>query len=135
VVRSKLKALRVLSLGAILGLGFSLFYFFFESFTQSLFTSDPKVLELIGSIWPWIVLSQIPNALAFVYDGLLFGLGPVGGFVFVRRWMMVGALAVFLPIALSFDGLMGVWIGLISLNLFRLASGFWSVGHLQKRIA
>tara|TARA_R110000868_G_scaffold204946_3_gene453219 strand:- start:85427 stop:86698 length:1272 start_codon:yes stop_codon:yes gene_type:complete len=126
---------RVLGLGALLGLSFSIFYFLFESFTQQLFTNDPEVLNLISTIWPWIVLSQIPNALAFVYDGLLFGLGPVGGFVFVRRWMMVGALFVFLPIALSVDGLMGVWIGLISLNVFRLFSGFWSVRHLQQRIA
>lgn len=126
---------RVLGLGAILGLGFSIFYFIFDNFTKELFTNDPEVLALIKTIWPWIVLSQIPNALAFVYDGLLFGLGPVGGFVYVRHWMMIGALFVFLPICLSVDGLIGVWIGLISLNIFRLISGFWSVRHLQKRIA
>ncbi len=126
---------QVLLLGLCLGSFFCLFYFLFEDFTQNIFTSDGAVTARLSALWPWLALSQIPNALAFIYDGILFGLGAFGGFVWVRRWMIIGALTVFLPLVLTSPGLEGVWAGLIGLNLFRLLTGWWSTRHILQRIA
>jgi Na+-driven multidrug efflux pump len=46
-----------------------------------LFTTDPGVLLLVHALLPWVVASQPINALAFVWDGVLFG---AGGF----RWVV-----------------------------------------------
>lgn len=43
------------------------------------FTADAAVLALVGSTLPFVVATQPVNALAFVWDGVLFG---AGGF----RW-------------------------------------------------
>lgn len=40
-----------------------------------LFTTDPAVLLLVHAVLPWVVASQPINALAFVWDGALFGAG------------------------------------------------------------
>lgn len=126
---------QVLLLGLCLGAFFSVYYFIFDDLTQGIFTRDPVVLELIDDLWPWIAITQIPNALAFVYDGVLFGLGSIGGFVWVRRWMIVGSLLVFLPISLTISGLKGVWFAFIALNCFRLLTGWWTTNHLLKKIS
>lgn len=39
------------------------------------FTKDPAVLALIASTIPWVIATQPINALAFVWDGVLFGAG------------------------------------------------------------
>lgn len=123
---------RVLILGAALGAVFSTIYFFFDTQTQGIFTSDQNVLSHLSSLWWLIAISQIPNALAFVYDGILFGLGDRGGFKWVRRWMLIGATFVFFPIAYFGSGLEAIWIGLIALNLFRLISGYWTTQFIMK---
>jgi len=40
-----------------------------------LFTSDPEVLLLMSGLMPVVVASQATNALAFAWDGVLFGAG------------------------------------------------------------
>jgi multidrug resistance protein, MATE family len=126
--------LRTLILGLYLGTIFTLIYFIFEDFIQGLFTTDPQVLQLLRELWPWIAITQIPNALAFVYDGVLFGFGAIGGFTWVKRWMTLGVLFIFLPLAFIFPGLNGIWSGLILLNFFRLLTGWWTTGHLLAKI-
>lgn len=126
----KLMIKRVLIIGLWIGAIFALIYFLFGAFIQGIFTSDEQVLKLLAALWPWIALTQITNSLAFVYDGVLFGLGALGGFVWVRRWMLTAAIAVFLPIAFLIGGLEGVWFGLMMMNLFRFATGWWSSNHL-----
>lgn len=125
---------RVLALGCVIGGVFTLLYFVLEHPIQNLFTNDSAVIVLLSGIWPWIALTQIPNSIAFIYDGLLFGLGSLGGFVWVRRWMLCAGILVFLPIALTVDGLNGIWFGLIGMNLFRLVTGFWTTRYLTSKI-
>lgn len=121
-------------LGLILGTIFCLTYFIFSTQIQKIFSHDRDVLVLLDLIWPWVALTQITNALAFVYDGVLFGLGAIGGFKWVRRWMLAAALLVFLPISLSGNGLDGVWYGLMAMNLFRLITCYWTYSRLVKII-
>lgn len=46
------------------------------------FTSDPAVITAIGNIFPFVILSQPINALAFVWDGVLYG---AGGFEYAAK--------------------------------------------------
>jgi Na+-driven multidrug efflux pump len=39
------------------------------------FTGDAAVLALVGSTIPFVIATQPVNALAFVWDGVLFGAG------------------------------------------------------------
>ena len=50
-----------------------------------LFTGDAAVLAAVGHIFPWVILSQPINALAFVWDGILYG---AGGFSYAAKvWL------------------------------------------------
>lgn len=60
------------ALALLLGLG--------RDYIPTLFTSDTAVLGLVAATIPFVVATQPINALAFVWDGVLFG---AGGF----RWV------------------------------------------------
>lgn len=44
-------------------------------YIPTLFTSDSAVLALVAATIPFVVATQPVNALAFVWDGVLFGAG------------------------------------------------------------
>jgi Na+-driven multidrug efflux pump len=54
-----------------------------------LFTQDPGVLSLIAWVVPFVIFTQPINAMAFVWDGALFG---VGGFKYAAFAMAAAAL-------------------------------------------
>ena len=115
---------RLLYLGGFIGLIFTLVFAFARDPILSIFSKDQGILVLCQSIWPWIFLSQMISSMAFVYDGLMFGLE---GFQYLRKHMIIGALVTFLPISLLsliYDDLMWVWAGLVCLNVYRGISGF-----------
>jgi Na+-driven multidrug efflux pump len=37
------------------------------------FTADPAVLGVLAGLYPWVFATQPVNALAFVWDGILYG--------------------------------------------------------------
>lgn len=37
------------------------------------FTADPAVLAVLAGFYPWVFATQPVNALAFVWDGILYG--------------------------------------------------------------
>ncbi|MDD0853552.1 MATE family efflux transporter [Halobacteriovorax sp. GB3] len=117
-------SMRLLHMGGLIGLCFSIIYFFFDSSIQALFTNDPLVIKELIKIWPLIALSQFIASVAYVYDGILFGLGA---FMFIRKHMLIGVFLVFLPlicIIFLFNHLIVVWIALCGLLLYRGASGY-----------
>jgi Na+-driven multidrug efflux pump len=59
-----------------------------ESLPQ-LFTKDPAVLALVAWVLPLVIVTQPINAMAFVWDGALYG---VGGFKFASVAMAAAAL-------------------------------------------
>jgi Na+-driven multidrug efflux pump len=65
-----------LSLAAALTLG--------RSSIPGIFSRDSHVLQLISALLPFVIISQPINAMAFVWDGVLFG---AGGF----RWVAPAA--------------------------------------------
>ncbi|XP_020583189.1 protein DETOXIFICATION 44, chloroplastic-like [Phalaenopsis equestris] len=118
---------RSLQIGAISGVMLALFLFFsFEAFS-SVFTNDPAVLNIAHSgIW-FVTLSQPINGLAFVFDGLYYG---VSDFEYAAYSMVLVGLfsSVFLLIVSPTSGLFGVWTGLFLFMFLRTAAGFWRLG-------
>ncbi|PON66218.1 Multi antimicrobial extrusion protein [Parasponia andersonii] len=112
----KVGLLTGLSLSAILGLSFGSL--------ASLFTKDAEVLGIVGTGVLFVSASQPLNALAYVFDGLHYG---VSDFAYAARAMMVvGAISsAFLLYAPSFIGLPGVWLGLTLFMGLRLVAGFY----------
>ncbi|KAH9694406.1 protein DETOXIFICATION 45 [Citrus sinensis] len=103
------------SLATILGLSFGSL--------APLFTKDPKVLGIVGTGVLFVSASQPINALAFIFDGLHYG---VSDFRYAAcSMMLVGAMSsTFLLYAPRATGLPGVWAGLTLFMGLRTVAGF-----------
>ncbi|XP_020100876.1 protein DETOXIFICATION 44, chloroplastic isoform X2 [Ananas comosus] len=79
------------------------------------------------SIWSFVTISQPINAIAFVIDGLYYG---VSDFAYAAYSMFfVGMVSsVFLLLAAPAFGLPGVWTGLVLFMSLRSIAGFWRLG-------
>ncbi|CAD6255205.1 unnamed protein product [Miscanthus lutarioriparius] len=110
--QARLVLYRVLQIGGVTGVALAVVLFFgFGSFSV-LFTSDPAGLDIAKSgVW-FVTVSQPINAIAFVIDGLYYG---VSDFTYAAYSMFfVGAVSsAFLLAAAPKLGLCGVWSGLV----------------------
>lgn len=88
-----------------------------------LFTTDAQVLNLVMSGVLFVGASQPINAMAYIFDGLHYG---VSDFPFAACSMMtVGAISsAFLLYAPSVIGLSGVWSGLTLFMGLRIVAGY-----------
>ncbi|ESR35698.1 protein DETOXIFICATION 45 [Citrus sinensis] len=111
----KIGVLTGVSLATILGLSFGSL--------APLFTKDPKVLGIVGTGVLFVSASQPINALAFIFDGLHYG---VSDFRYAAcSMMLVGAMSsTFLLYAPRATGLPGVWAGLTLFMGLRTVAGF-----------
>jgi putative MATE family efflux protein len=105
-------------LAAVFALGASVF--------PQLFTTDRSVLDVIGVPW-WFLVAQLPIAgIVFALDGVLLGAGDAN---FMRNATLASALLGFLPLSwlsLAFGwGLVGIWSGLTTFMVLRLAFVGW----------
>jgi putative MATE family efflux protein len=105
-------------LAAVFALGASVF--------PQLFTTDRSVLDVIGVPW-WFLVAQLPVAgIVFALDGVLLGAGDAR---FMRNATLASALLGFLPLiwlSLAFGwGLVGIWSGLTTFMVLRLAFVGW----------
>uniref|UniRef100_A0A3Q7INW7 Uncharacterized protein n=1 Tax=Solanum lycopersicum TaxID=4081 RepID=A0A3Q7INW7_SOLLC len=127
---------KVLQIGALTGvaLGFSLFVGF--GALSALFSTDSEVLEIAKSGTLFVAGSQPVNAIAFVLDGLYYG---VSDFEFAAYSMLrvfdkqfvIGTISsIFLLVAAPLFGLPGVWAGLFLFVALRVVAGLW---RLQTR--
>ncbi len=96
------------------------------SVLPNVFTSDRSVLDAIGVPW-WFMVAQLPVAgIVFALDGVLLGAGDAK---FMRNATLVSALVGFLPLiwlSLVFGwGLFGIWSGLSTFMVLRLAFVGW----------
>ncbi|XP_058180606.1 protein DETOXIFICATION 45, chloroplastic isoform X1 [Rhododendron vialii] len=89
----------------------------------TLFTNDKEVLDIIRSVLLFVSASQPVNALAYIFDGLHYG---VSDFSYAASSMMiVGAMSsAFLLYAPSVIGLSGVWFGLTLFMGLRTVAGY-----------
>ena len=130
-------ATRCLDLSLWLGFILALCVTVLSPFLPGLFTSDPAVAGIITTIMPIIAITQPINSVAFLLDGVVYG---VSGFAFAAGWMAVsggGAVATMMMInkmvsskSLSsgtgiLDGsnqLIGIWGGLVMLMVLRVVT-------------
>jgi len=106
-------ARRTLVLGLAFGCGLAALTAALALFAPALFTTDPTVRHAAVTGLLWSAPTQPLAALAFVYDGIILGLGD---YTAMRRAMLLSILA-FAPLAglvLRFHwlGLPGVWTAL-----------------------
>lgn len=133
-------ATRCLDLSLRLGLVLAVCVGVVSPFLPALFTSDPTVAGIITTIMPIIAITQPINSVAFLLDGVLYG---VSGFAFAAGWMAVsggGAVATMMMInkMVSSSGstissgtgilggsssqLIGIWGGLVMLMVLRVVT-------------
>ncbi|KAL5788978.1 hypothetical protein ACOSP7_005927 [Xanthoceras sorbifolium] len=112
----KIGVLTGVSLAVILGLSFGSF--------ATLFTKDVKVLDIVRTGVLFVSASQPFNALAFIFDGLHYG---VSDFPYAAYSMMsVGAISsAYLLYTPRVFGLPGVWSGLTLFMGLRMVAGFF----------
>ena len=102
------------------------------SLIPRVFTHDRSVLDAIGVPW-WFMVAQLPVAgIVFALDGVLLGAGDAK---FMRNATLISAFVGFLPLiwlSLIFGwGLLGIWSGLSTFMVLRLAFVGWRAasGH------
>ncbi|PPS19424.1 hypothetical protein GOBAR_AA01146 [Gossypium barbadense] len=109
-----------------LATGFPLAVFLFIGFEalSGLFTTDAEVLQIAWSGTLFVVGSQPVNAVAFVLDGLYYG---VSDYEYVAVSMVVVGLisSAFLLVAAPLFSAGGVWNGLFLFMTLRVVAGFW----------
>ncbi|OIW01344.1 hypothetical protein TanjilG_20526 [Lupinus angustifolius] len=116
---------RVLQIGLGAGFTFSVILFFGFGAFSSLFSTDSEVLGVAQSGVLFVAGSQPVNALAFVIDGLYYG---VSDFAYAAYSMLLVGLvsSIFLLLAAPLLGLPGVWTGLFLFMTLRVVAGIWS---------
>lgn len=102
-------------LAAILGVSFG--------YLVPLFTQDAEVLGILKTGVLFVSASQPINALAFIFDGLHYG---VSDFPYAACSMMLlsAVSSAFLLFAPKVLGLQGVWLGLTLFMALRMTAGF-----------
>ncbi|CAL4912025.1 unnamed protein product [Urochloa decumbens] len=118
---------RILQVGGVTGVVLAATLFIGFRSLSLLFTDDPAVLDVAQSgVW-FVTISQPVNAIAFVADGLYYG---VSDFAYAAYSMIfAGAVSsVFLLIAAPKFGLGGIWAGLTLFMSLRAIACFWRFG-------
>ncbi|OAY43773.1 protein DETOXIFICATION 44, chloroplastic isoform X1 [Manihot esculenta] len=118
---------RVLEIGIITGIGLGAILFIGFGAFSSLFSTDSEVLEIAWSGVLFVAGSQPMNALAFVLDGLYYGVSDFGFAAY--SMLLVGLISsLFILAAAPVFGLAGVWTGLFLFMTLRVAAGMWRLG-------
>jgi MATE family multidrug resistance protein len=121
-------SVRLLQLGAIVGVAFFGLLVLTRSVVPGWFTNEPEVRAAIESMWLILAVMQPLAALVYVWDGIVMGAGEFG----YLAWAMVVsgiAAVIMLLLVVPFDwGLPGVWWALGLLNVVRAGTlGWWHV--------
>ncbi|KAF7105883.1 hypothetical protein CFC21_106654 [Triticum aestivum] len=115
-------AMFALQIGLASGLALAVgLYISFGSIAK-LFTNDPQILAAVSSCALFVCASQPVNALAFIFDGLHYG---ISDFNYVAQaTIVVGVISsLVLLYAPHVFGLAGVWASLTTLMGLRMAAG------------
>ncbi|VAH92600.1 unnamed protein product [Triticum turgidum subsp. durum] len=133
--QARLVLYRVLQIGGVTGLALAATLFLGFGYLTLLFTDDPAVLDVAQSgVW-FVTITQPINAIAFVFDGLYYGVSDFGyaaysTVLFLSPLLLfagVVASAFLLVVGPNF-GLGGVWAGLTLFMGLRAVAGFWRLG-------
>ena len=117
---------KLLVLGIFVGGVFSLIYFLaIPTSWPTIFFSDPIVWSYVLDALFIVAVAQIPSSLAYVYDGIYFGLKN-----YSRLFQLMGMSFIFglIPGIVVFyftHSLFGLWVGLAGFNLWRFILCHW----------
>ncbi|KAL4189589.1 hypothetical protein AMTRI_Chr08g166090 [Amborella trichopoda] len=118
---------RVLQIALATGIVLAIALFVGFGTFSSLFTTDSCVLEIAYSVVVFVAGSQPINAIAFVFDGLYYGVSDFAYAAYSMVW--VGLISsLFLLVAAPAFGLTGIWGGLVLFMFLRGVAGFWRMG-------
>ncbi|XP_044973929.1 protein DETOXIFICATION 44, chloroplastic-like [Hordeum vulgare subsp. vulgare] len=113
-----------MQIGGVTGLALAATLFLGFGYLTLLFTDDPSVLDIAQSgVW-FVTITQPINAIAFVFDGLYYGVSDFDYAAYSTLFAGVVSSAFLLVVAPSF-GLGGVWAGLTLFMGLRAIAGFW----------
>ncbi|KAI7756447.1 hypothetical protein M8C21_005245 [Ambrosia artemisiifolia] len=118
---------RVLQIGLIAGCSLSFILLFEFEQLSYLISTDSEVLNIARSGTLFVVASQPVNAIAFVLDGLYYGVSDFGYASYSMVVIGLGTCAFFLLAGPKF-GLAGVWAGLFVFMTLRVVAGIWRLG-------
>uniref|UniRef100_A0A803MK32 Protein DETOXIFICATION n=1 Tax=Chenopodium quinoa TaxID=63459 RepID=A0A803MK32_CHEQI len=123
-VQARLVVYRVLQIGFIVGMGLAVMLFLGYGVLLNLFTSDAEVMKVAWSGFLFVAGSQPVNAIAFVLDGLYYG---VSDFEYAAYSMVVAAVisSIIMLLVAPGYGLLGVWTGLFLFMSLRVVAGCW----------
>lgn len=116
---------RLLAMGVMLGTGLLVVLGAGASVVPGWFSADAAVIAAVGTVYPFVVLTQPLNAIVFVWDGI--GIGAAS-FRFLAVGMVGAAVisAVGLALVIPLDlGLVGVWSAVLILMLARALTLAW----------
>ncbi|CAN6167890.1 unnamed protein product [Urochloa humidicola] len=117
----------VLKTGVIVGIALAVLLSASFGRLAEVFSKDPMVIQIVRSGVLFVSASQPINALAFIFDGLHYGVSDFSYSAF--SMMVVGALSsLFLLYAPQVFGLPGVWAGLALFMSLRMTAGFVRLG-------
>ncbi|KAF3448039.1 hypothetical protein FNV43_RR08747 [Rhamnella rubrinervis] len=118
---------RVLQIGLVTGTGLAFILFLGFGAFSSLFTTDSEVLAITWSGLLFVAGTQPVNALAFVLDGLYYGVSDFGYAAY--SMVLIGLISsIFIFVAAPAYGLAGVWTGLFLFMILRVIAGIWRLG-------
>jgi putative MATE family efflux protein len=111
---------QVVRMSVTIGSVLAVIYLAGYSYIGGLFTKDPEVLALLGSVFWMVVITQPINGVAFAFDGIYKGLG--NGKI-LRNVLLISTFAVFIPIAWGCDALgwklFAVWSAFLGWMMIR----------------
>ena len=93
---------QVARMSVLIGAALAVIYALGYDFIGPLFTSDARVLALLGGVLWMVIITQPINAVAFAFDGIYKGLG--NGKV-LRNVLLASTFLVFVPVAWGGDAL------------------------------
>ncbi|KAK9831035.1 hypothetical protein WJX74_000789 [Apatococcus lobatus] len=114
---------RVVQIGTAIGIGMMLLIFNFRSSIPRIFSQDPAVVKLAADTLIVIALYLPLDAVAQILEGGLLGASDTG---YIGKAAIVTAGLAFAAVILTFQSypnLPGLWFGLKTLTLGRLATG------------
>ncbi|XP_020219007.1 protein DETOXIFICATION 44, chloroplastic [Cajanus cajan] len=121
--RARLIIYRVIQIGLGLGITLSFTLFFGFGAFSGLFSTDSEVLDVAQSGILFVAGSQPVNALAFVIDGIYYGVSDFGYAAY--SMVLVGLVSSTFLLVAAPAGLPGVWTGLFIFMALRVLAGVW----------
>jgi putative MATE family efflux protein len=115
-------AVRMIGWSVVVGAVFAAILLPLRDVLPRAFTDDPAVIAQTKDVWLLFALMQPIAGAVFALDGILIGASDTS---YLMWSMLAASCLVYIPIALlslAFDwGIVGVWVGLVSLIAARLA--------------